>query len=144
MKVQPIIDALAPLVTAGTVRTVEGVASIPAIFAGGAVPTPALYVVDLGDVPVAPNELINGVMQRVSATFGLVIVTSNQYDGRGKAASDEKDAIRLAARAILLGWTHADMAEAAEYAGGQMVDFDDQLLVWQDQYVAAYYERSIP
>ena len=98
----------------------------------GAPATPAAYVVPRAETAEGP-ALLGLHHQRVTQEFGVVLVLSNLRDATGAAAAAELHAKRMALRAALLGWVpDASNGEPVSFTAGQLLQFRDQRLWWQD------------
>ena len=82
------------------------------------------------------------VQQEIAAEFAVLIAHRNLADDEGAAAVDTLERTRLALRNALLGWPPFDGAGGCEYVGGELVQFDNGVLWWQDRYTTSYVIRS--
>lgn len=89
------------------------------------------------------NSLINAVNQRVEDSFAVILAVKNVRDMQGVAASAEMDALRPLLTAALLGWTFGGDYEPIEYAGYQMIAYQDGLLFWSEHFLTRHTERAV-
>mgnify|MGYP001559781156 CR=1 FL=1 len=118
-------------------KTVQGSADFGAAAAGIMTP-PAAFVLPLSDRPAA-NELTTQVSQRDVIRFGVAIAVTNLRDPRGQKAATDLRTLRIAVMTALLGWQPASGYDPCEYGGGQLLQLNDQVLWWQDEFVTALY-----
>lgn len=102
---------------------------------------PAAYVLPLAE-KADPNQLADGVLQKVGARFGVVIAVSNLRDARGEQAHSGLDPLRSAVIAALLGWAPSDAHDPVEFVSGRILNFADGVLWWQDEFTTAYLLRN--
>lgn len=106
--------------------------------------SPAAFVVPLRNA-AGRNALDSAgtVMQRVSFTFGVVLMIRNVRDARGDKAADELAALRAKVFDKLLGIQLAAEFDTCLYSGGQLMRFSDQDLIWQDVFTTAFHARKV-
>lgn len=114
-------------------RLIEGALELEALTAAPPAQTPALYVLPLSEAAEA-NDRINGVSQRVSLVFGVVIVLRRHGDAAGAAKLDALTPLRTAVRDVLLGWSPDQDHEAVTYHSGRLVDMGNSAVWWLDAY----------
>lgn len=82
------------------------------------------------------NITANGVLQPVNQTFAIVIMVENFTDDFGADSSDVLESLRREVRDSILGFQPAeDYGQAFEYVSGQALSFQDDLLIWQDNFL---------
>ena len=129
MDVTPILARLKAQLTGFAVIAASADADIAI---DGAPATPAAYVVPLAETAEG-SALLGLHHQRVTQEFGVVLVLSNLRDATGAAAAADLHAKRMALRAALLGWVpDASNGEPVSFTAGQLLQFRDQRLWWQD------------
>lgn len=112
---------------------VGGSADLDAAIAGLA-RAPAAFVLAL-DETALPNDRLGAHHQVLHQRFAVVLVVSNLRDLRGAAASAELAGRCAAVRAALLGWVpDAANGQPVAFASGRLLQFEDQLLWWQDEF----------
>jgi hypothetical protein len=103
---------------------------------------PAAFVVPLAD-PASPNTSATMlVSQRVVQQFGVIVAVSNVRDATGQQAVSDLFAVRNQIITALLGWVPAGAVAGMEFGGGKLVDMNDQVLWWQDDFNVDSYLRS--
>lgn len=122
---------------AGSLRLVEGLAQLAALKQNPPSNVqPAAYVVPVSEA-ADDNRLANGIAQRNTVTFGVVLCLTDLSDVRGEAAGDALDAVRGEVRDALVGWTPPGAAGPALYVGGETIDLDKfGALWWMDRFRA--------
>lgn len=124
------------------IRQYGGAAEFAALPDNGPNAVPAVFVVPLHDTPSA-NQLETGIMQRVTCQFGAILAVRNLRDGVGGAASDELGPLRRLVRDALLGWIAPGCDEVITLGPGRVLQLNNQVLWYQDDFVTAYYERKV-
>lgn len=104
--------------------------------------TPAAFVVPLGEIP-GDSDLDVGIAQRVTLHIGVVIAVQNMSDRAGAAALDDLAPARTAVRQALLAWTSAGFTDPWRMAGGRLLEMDNGVLWWQDDFAATYHVRQL-
>ncbi|PWR17636.1 phage tail terminator protein [Zavarzinia aquatilis] len=126
-------------------RLIEGMAELASLAGKQPRAMPAAYVVPL-DERAEPAATTLRVRQRVTVTFGVIVIARNVSDlGRGGASLADLAPVREAVRAALLGWGEGDGVTDSPitFAGGQVLDADAGLVAWQDSFTTAlYYQQS--
>jgi hypothetical protein len=102
---------------------------------------PAAYVLPLAERADA-NGLANAVSQRVEVRFGVILAISNLRDALGKNAQGDLAGLRTSVFAALLGWQPDADHDPVTFGGGRLLQLQDGLLWWQDEFVTAYYLRD--
>ncbi|WP_157669908.1 hypothetical protein [Chitinibacter sp. GC72] len=98
---------------------------------------PAAFVIPLGDID-GPNSVVGEVHQERRTAFALIFAQSNLKKAGGVDDVDELQQLRAQVRDALLGWLPPECDQAIEAAGGKLLDFDDAVLWWQDDYATGY------
>lgn len=127
-------DRLRTLVT--DLVSVEGAATLATLESFAY--TPAAYVLHSAESAGA-NTRVNAVAHRVTAQFSVLLAVRNLRDPKGDAAVDECEDLRSQVRAALVGWQPTPDSEQIELGGGELLSFDDQVLLWVEQYRCSYY-----
>jgi hypothetical protein len=138
---QPVIARIRDQVPA--LKRVAGAADFAAA-APDAKQLPAAFVVALSD-RAGPNRLaVQATEQLMDARFGVIVAAQNLRDPRGEQAAVELRALRAAVAGALLGWTpDGETLEPIEFAAGRMLQLDNLVLWWQDDYTTRLLLRSI-
>lgn len=123
-------------------RQVGGAADFSALPEAGPQAVPAAFVVPL-DEHAGPNKLDTGISQRVDVRLGVILAVRNLRDGVGAAANDDLETLRRAIKDALLGWRPPDAVDVCIYGGGRVLQLNNQVLWWQDDFLTAYYERKV-
>lgn len=108
--------------------------------------TPASYVVPVSDSPSARAGQGNSVLtQNVNATVAIVTAVSNaRSSATGEAASEDVQMVRAAIFASLIGWVPPGASFALQYAGGQLVGYEDSTVLFSDRFTTSYFVRKEP
>lgn len=122
-------------------HTIEGAAAFAAVLDSQSFRAPSAYLVPLAEQGEA-SQTYNPVMQRRGMQFGVVWVVQNLYDGQGEAAQTELVAIRDLGFASLIGWEPDGNHEPVQFVRGDLMDFNNQFLLWQDVFATATYLRG--
>lgn len=123
-------------------NNVAGMASYMRAVDAGLRAVPAAFVVPL-QVPAEASPYANQIVQQVvRPRIGIVLAVQNKADAIGGRAADDVNALSALVRAKLLGWAPDTGCDGYEFAGGALLDFDDNVLFWQDDYVTQTIIRS--
>jgi hypothetical protein len=122
-------------------KRVGGAAAFQAAVETNPAAVPAAYVFTL-DETAGPNPVAPDVIQRVSASIGVVLVARNLSDAKGAAAGQDMETLRAAVKAVLLGWSPAEGHDPLERGRAHLLAFRDGHMWWQDAYTTAYFDRS--
>jgi hypothetical protein len=90
-----------------------------------------------------PNTLINAVDHQVDDSFSVILAVLNVKDMFGMAAAEDIDALRPTLIAALLNWTPATGYDPVEYAGHQLVHFQDGIMLYADHFVTRHHVRAV-
>lgn len=105
--------------------------------------TPSAFVVELAN-RASPNSLATiAVSQEIEARFGVVLAVQNLRDPRGEKAAVDMRTLRSSVMTALLGWQPDADYDVIEYAGGRLIELDNLVLWWQDEYLTRILERSV-
>jgi hypothetical protein len=95
---------------------------------------PAAYLVPLGEQP-EPSDALQGTVQIVRATFGVVLLVKHAGDASGAKATQALQDLRLMVQATLLGWQPVPATDMfVEFAGGGLLALDNGAVVWRDDF----------
>ncbi len=89
------------------------------------------------------NSLVNAVNQSVEDSFVVILAARNVQDMHGMAAAAELDALKPALIAGLLGWTFDVTYAPIEYAGYQLLHYQDGLMLWSEHFSTQHYVRAV-
>ena len=92
---------------------------------------PSAVVIPLEDEP-GSNDLLDGNLQEVVETIGVIVMFDASADRRGQAAVSQVEAMKYAMFQALLSWV-IDPGRGARglyYAGGELLTFDRARLFW--------------
>jgi len=92
---------------------------------------PSAAVIPLEDEP-GSNDLLDGNLQEVTETIGVIVMFDASADRRGQAAVSQVEAMKYAMFRALLSW-RIDPGRGARglyYAGGELLTFDRARLFW--------------
>lgn len=104
---------------------------------------PSAYVIELANRvgPSGTGTLV--VSQLNEIRFGVVLAVRNLSDTRGEAAKAALNTLRESVMTALLGWPPEPDYDPCEYGGGRLLQIDNQVLWWQDEYVTSALIRSV-
>ena len=137
--VSPVIQRLTAQVPAlrlvgGAARleeALEGIKTLPAAF--------ALLARENAEPSPFMDQM---VQQQVASYFAVVIACRNLSDASGKAAAETLEPLRHVIRQALLNWAPDVEHDGCEFDNGEMLNFVNKVLWWQDTYRTAYMIRS--
>ena len=92
---------------------------------------PSAVVIPLEDEP-GGNDLLDGNLQTVVETVGIIAMLDAAADRRGQTGASGVEALKYQIFGALLGW-NIDPARGARglyYAGGELLTFDRARLFW--------------
>lgn len=99
----------------------------------------ALYLIPLAESADEPT-LVGIHTQRIEQLFGVVLCIGNVRDATGTAAAQDLAIKRALVRLALMGWVPAPTnGEPVEFVAGQILQFKEQRLWWQDVYRVVTY-----
>lgn len=99
---------------------------------------PAAFVFALTDTS-EPNERVSNVLQRNTATVGVVIVAGDVSDAIGGAASADVEVLKAEVRRRLIGWQPPSAEDVVTHEGGSLVDMRAGNVWWEDRFRTARY-----
>lgn len=105
--------------------------------------TPSAFVLELANRPTGNALATIAVSQENTVRFGVVIAVQNLRDPRGEKAHTDLRTLRESVMTALLGWQPDPDYDVVEYAGGQLLQLDNLVLWWQDDYLTRILERSV-
>ncbi|MFD1330256.1 Gp37 family protein [Mycoplana ramosa] len=136
-----IASILARLQQSGTPFRLAGSAAELADVKDRPAQTPAVYVY-VAREKSAPNERVNGFLQRTEVDLGVVIVTSNLSGNNNAAASAELDQAKAYVRKQLLGFVPAGTEEPLEHVEGELQQALSGTVWFEDVFSTAYYLKE--
>lgn len=83
------------------------------------------------------------VSQQNTTRFGVVIAVQNLRDPRGDKAQEDLRTLRTAIMAALHGWQPDSDFDPIEFGGGRLLQLNDQVLWWQDDFLTTNLLRSL-
>ena len=92
---------------------------------------PSAVVIPLEDEP-SGNDIVDGNLQTVIETIGVIVMLDAAADRRGQTAASGVEAMKYSIFRALLGW-NIDPNRGARglyYAGGELLTFDRARLFW--------------
>ncbi|MAN51214.1 MULTISPECIES: phage tail terminator protein [unclassified Marinimicrobium] len=132
----PVIARVREQVTA--LRAVEGAASFAAVQNLRDFVVPGAYVVLTRERP--DNQEPRGGRQRAIVTLGVVVAVRNYRDVTGGELKDALNPILNGVRNALIGWTPPEQgARPMKWAGGDVIDYDDNTLLWGDVFQTQHF-----
>lgn len=121
---------------------VQGAAEFAAITATGTPRTPLVWLIPL-DEHAEANTLNLGVHQHITVTLGVVYAVRDVRDAQGQQAADSLAALRTTVFTALLDHFPADATDPLTYVQGGLLDFQNAILYWQDQFQTGYSLRAV-
>lgn len=110
---------------------VSGAAEFKALSENAKLKLPAAYVVPAEDT-TGEQKSQTDYWQSLTEGFAVIIALDNRRDLRGQAAAfDAVDDIRAGIWKALLGWQPDADADPISYAGGQLLDMERGVLLYQ-------------
>lgn len=104
---------------------------------------PAAWVIELANRP-QPNSLASmAVSQANEIRFGVILAVQNLRDATGEKAHTDMRTLRQSVMTALLGWEPDPDYDVLEYGGGRLIQLDNLVLWWQDEYITSILERSV-
>lgn len=95
--------------------------------------SPTALVISL-KIDSTKNTALSGVMQKLTESYGIFIIIENNDDPRGSDSSDIINYLRTAVLESLLNYQPIGSYCGMTYEGGQLLEPQDNLLIWQDSY----------
>lgn len=105
--------------------------------------TPAAYVLELANTAERNSLATVAVSQRNEIRFGVMLAVQNLRDATGEKAQADTRTLREAVMTALLGWQPDADYDVLEYGGGRLLQLDNLVLWWQDDYFTSIYQRSV-
>ena len=143
---------LAPIITrlqaeVDGLRLIGGAADRAAV---KRIPTqlPAAFVLDGRETAEPPKGGSSQVVQRVRASFGVLLCTRHyRASERGAAGRDAERDVIGQVREALMGWTPAqdqatEPTTSVQLVSGELLAYDDQVRWWLETYRLEYWSRK--
>ncbi len=121
---------------------VQGAIEFAAIAASGLARAPLVWLVPL-DERGDTNVLNSGVHQQITVTLGVVYAVRDVRDAQGMNAADSLSALRETVFTALLNHFPIGAADPISYVSGGLLDFQNAILFWQDQFQTRYTLRAV-
>lgn len=139
MRIASIIERLAARVPA--LKLAGGAASFERS-APALTTMPAAFVLPARETASANPFAAQLVQQEVTAEFVVLIAVRNLADDEGAAALEALAPVREAVLTALLGWVPDDAEAGCEYVAGDLLQFANGVIWWQDTYSTNFIVRS--
>jgi len=140
MDLDPIVVQLKAQVPA--LRFVGGAADLPAA-TEEVKQLPAAFVIPLNDA-ASRNDVATGALsQQLTVRFGVLIASQNLRDATGNAALGTLKPLRDSIRDALAGWVPAGYEDPCEIVGGRIMQLNDRVLWWQDDFLSMFIYRKV-
>jgi hypothetical protein len=138
---------LAPIIArlkgeASVLRFVGGAADLPAA-TEELKQHPAAFVIPLTDSASRNGDATGSVTQQVTVRFGVLLAVQNLRDARGEAALTTLTPVRLAVRDALVGFVPEGYEDPCEIVGGRIMQLNDRVLWWQDDFLSMFIYRKV-
>lgn len=105
--------------------------------------SPAAFVLPNSERATGSNMGTLVVSQLNTVRFALVIAVQNLRDSRGEKAQADLRTLRNSIMTALHGWQPDADFDPIEFGGGRLLQLNDQVLWWQDEFVTANTIRSL-
>ena len=106
----------------------------PALKSGTPAAYPAAYTLVVSESSDI-NPLIGAWSQIVTTRFAVeYMVTNQQAPGTGGPAQTDLEDIRDAGKAALIGWAPEEDFDGCNFAGGRMIEFTANMVIWRDEF----------
>jgi len=93
----------------------------------------------------ADGEAPKGGRQRALSTFGVVIAVRNYRDRMGGESLEEISSLIGKSRAALMGWSPpVNGGRPCKWIQGDVLDFDNETLLWSDVYETQHFIGVAP
>ena len=137
---QIIIDYLEAKVS--KLKDVKGTAGFAAA-AASLKNVPSAFVLPMSD-RAAPNRTGTTVVSQNNTTrFGVIMAVQNLRDSRGQKAHTDLRTLRQEIFTTLHGWQPDEGFDPIQYGTGRMLQLNDQVLWWQDEFLTSHFIRSV-
>lgn len=123
-------------------KSVKGAADFGAAGMDGVKQVPAAFVILLAETPGEQQHATLSTQQATRTTFGVIYAAQNLRDARGETALTGIIALRAEVFAALYGWQPSADFDPCEFSGGRILQLDNQVLWWQDDFVTQCIIRS--
>lgn len=91
------------------------------------------------------GDKLRGGRQAIQVTFGVVIAVSNYRDKLGGEAMGDISPLIGQSRAALMGWIPpVNGGRGCEFIQGDVLDFDNSMLLWSDVYQTQHFIGVTP
>ena len=121
-------------------KTVAGASSLEAIKSGRLMDA-GCYVYRESQKAEA-SELVNGVMQRITVSIGVVIAVRNVVSASGVDADDTNFNLQNSLKTALLNWTPEPYSTPLQFGGGVLVSFANGFHLWKDTFITQQFIRA--
>lgn len=105
--------------------------------------TPAAYVIELANRAERNSLATTAVSQLNEIRFGVILAVQNLRDATGEKAHTDLRALRASVMTALLGWEPGPDYDVLEYGDGRLIQLDNLVLWWQDDYITSILQRSV-
>jgi len=139
MEIAPIIARIAAKIP--ELRQVAAAGSVPLAVAAIKAYPAACLLMPRGRAD--KNSLVNAVDHNVNDEFAVILAVRNVKDMYGLAAAADIDALRPDLIAALLNWVPAAGHDAVEYAGHQLLHYQDGIMLWADHFITRHHVRAL-
>lgn len=141
MKSQLLVDRLKS--QCSLLKDVGGAADFAAAQEGLRNKTPSAFVVPLAENAARNSSATLVVRQLVTQQFAVILAVSNLKDSRGEKALNDLDQVREQVFEKILGWAPPGTDSVMEFSGGRLLEMDNQVVWWQDDYMIDIQRRSV-
>lgn len=142
MNLSPVVTRIRAQ-TGTTFRDVGSAADLQAVLSAGVPSTPSAYVIPLEENAGEPY-LVSGTAQRVTQTFGVLLVLRSAREGvRGGGVVEDLNALRSAVQAALHGWQISSAYEPCTFQRGELSSFETGAMSWLDTWQTATEMRTL-
>lgn len=124
-------------------KDVGGAADFAAAQEGLRNKVPAAFVVPLAEMATRNSAATMVVRQQVTQQVAVILAVSNLKDARGENALNDLHQVREQVFEKILGWAPPGTDSVMEFSGGRLLEMDNHVVWWQDDYVIDIQRRSI-
>jgi hypothetical protein len=103
---------------------------------------PCAFVVPVRESAKDNNVAVGAVRQAVHEQFGVILGLTSRNDRHGDKAEAEIRAVRDAIKAALHGWQPTPDYDPITFVQGDLLDFTNGIVWWQDVYATATQWRA--
>ena len=104
--------------------------------------TPCAFIMPVHETAKNNAVAVGTVRQAVNEQFGVILGLSANHESDGQQAENEIRSVRNAIKAALHGWQPTPNYNPITFVQGDLLDFTDGVVWWQDIYATACQWRA--